>query len=315
MEKYFNCFNCKELINIVFESKCCGILYCHNCKSKLINTQCLKCDKPLELQRNMFAQRLLKNINVKCKYGCGTTLTYDKMKEHLLICDKKIYICSFDNIKNDGKDEKVFKGFKKEMIDHMVKQHPKILLFFMENSKTFQKQIDKILNKDIDKMNDDTILNISNNLNNSLLINDENEENTHIEFEHDMQLLNRINDLNLINSNINNFNDLRINNGTNNNIPSFRINNSYQENNNNNNNNNALNNMINSFINSEGNDSIDNNNNIRLLDSNIHRNNLNSLRELSYNSNSNDNVNVNLIYRSNQNNNINNNSNHSDDNS
>lgn len=313
MEKYFNCFNCKELINIVFESKCCGILYCHNCKSKLINTQCLKCDKPLELQRNMFAQRLLKNINVKCKYGCGTTLTYDKMKEHLLICDKKIYICSFDNIKNDGKDEKVFKGFKKEMIDHMVKQHPKILLFFMENSKTFQKQIDKILNKNIDKMNDDTILNISNNLNNSLLINDENEENTHIEFEHDMQLLNRINDLNLINSNINNFNDLRINNGTNNNIPSFRINNSYQENNNNNNNN-ALNNMINSFMNSEGNDSIDNNNNIRLLDSNIHRNNLNSLRELSYNSNSNDNVNVNLIYRLNQNNNINNNSNHSDDN-
>ena len=313
MEKYFNCFNCKELINIVFESKCCGILYCHNCKSKLINTQCLKCDKPLELQRNMFAQRLLKNINVKCKYGCGTTLTYDKMKEHLLICDKKIYVCSFDNIKNDGKDEKVFKGFKKEMIDHMVKQHPKILLFFMENSKTFQKQIDKILNKNIDKMNDDTILNISNNLNNSLLINDENEENTHIEFEHDMQLLNRINDLNLINSNINNFNDLRINNGTNNNIPSFRINNSYQENNNNNNNN-ALNNMINSFMNSEGNDSIDNNNNIRLLDSNIHRNNLNSLRELSYNSNSNDNVNVNLIYRLNQNNNINNNSNHSDDN-
>ena len=313
MEKYFNCFNCKELINIVFESKCCGILYCHNCKSKLINTQCLKCDKPLELQRNIFAQRLLKNINVKCKYGCGITLTYDKMKEHLLICDKKIYICSFDNIKNDGKDEKVFKGFKKEMIDHMVKQHPKILLFFMENSKTFQKQIDKILNKNIDKMNDDTILNISNNLNNSLLINDENEENTHIEFEHDMQLLNRINDLNLINSNINNFNDLRINNGTNNNIPSFRINNSYQENNNNNNNN-ALNNMINSFINSEGNDSIDNNNNIRLLDSNIHRNNLNSLRELSYNSNSNDNVNVNLIYRLNQNNNINNNSNHSDDN-
>ena len=314
MEKYFNCFNCKELINIVFESKCCGILYCHNCKSKLINTQCLKCDKPLELQRNMFAQRLLKNINVKCKYGCGTTLTYDKMKEHLLICDKKIYVCSFDNIKNDGKDEKVFKGYKKEMIDHMVKQHPKILLFFMENSKTFQKQIDKILNKNIDKMNDDTILNISNNLNNSLLINDENEENTHIEFEHDMQLLNRINDLNLINSNINNFNDLRINNGTNNNIPSFRINNSYQENNNNNNNN-ALNNMINSFMNSEGNDSIDNNNNIRLLDSNIHRNNLNSLRELSYNSNSNDNVNVNLIYRLNQNNNINNNSNHSDDNS
>ena len=307
MEKYFNCFNCKELINVVFESKCCGILYCHNCKSKLINTQCLKCDKPLELQRNNFAQRLLKNINVKCKYGCGLTLPYDKMKEHILTCDKKIYICSFDNINNTNNENNNFKGYKKEMIEHMIKQHPKILLFFMENYKNFEKTVDKLLNKNVDKMNDDTILNISNNLNNlneNFLNNDENDENTHIEFDHDIQLLNRINDLNLINSNINNFNDLHINNGINSNIPSFRINNSNHENNNNN----SLNNMINSFMSGEENDSIDNNNNIRLLDTNIHRNNLNSLRESSNNSNSNDNGNI--LFRLNLNNNINNNSNY-----
>ena len=310
MENYFNCFNCKELIDIVFESKCCGKLYCHNCKLKLINTQCLKCDKPLELQRNNFAQRLLKSINVKCKYGCGLELTYDKMKEHLLICDKKIFICTLDNISNNKIKNNNFKGYKKEVIEHMIKQHPSVLLFFMENNKTFEKTINNILNKNIDKMNDDTILNISNNLNNlndSILINDENEENTHIEFDHDIQLLNRINDLNLINSNINNFNDLTINNGINGNNPSFRINNS-----NNGNNNNSLDNMIHSFINIEANDSIDNNN-IRLLDSNIHRNNLNYLRESSNNSNSNDNVNI--MYRSNQNNNINNNSNSFGDNS
>ena len=139
MEKYFNCFNCKELINVVFESKCCGILYCHNCKNKLINTQCLKCDKPLELQRNNFAQRLLKNINVKCKYGCGLTLSYDKMQEHILTCDKKIYVCSFDNITNNKNENNNFKGYKKEIVDHMVKQHPKILLLFMENYKNFEK--------------------------------------------------------------------------------------------------------------------------------------------------------------------------------
>ena len=310
MEKYFNCFNCKELIDIVFESKCCGKLYCHNCKNKLINTQCLKCDKPLELQRNIFAQRLLKNINVKCKYGCGLVLSYEKMKEHLFICEKKIFICSIDKIMNDEQTNNIFKGYKKEIIEHMIQKHPKILLLFMENYKAFENHIDNILNKNIDKMNDDTILNISNNLNNlndSILINDENEENTHIEFDHDIQLLNRINDLNLINSNINNMNDLQINNGINNNISPFRINTSNQENNNNNN---TLNNMINSFMNSEGNDSI--NNNIRLLDSNIHRNNLNSLRESSFNSNSNDNVNI--IYRINQNNNINNYSNSFTDN-
>ena len=305
MENTFNCFNCKELIDIAFESKCCGKLYCHKCKIKLNNTQCLKCDKPLELQRNNFAQRLFKNINVKCKFGCGLTLPYDKMKEHLLICDKKIYICSLDNINNNQLNNKNFRGYKKEIIEHMIKQHSKILLFFMENYKAFENNINNILNKNIDKMNDDTILNISNNLNNlndSILINDENEENTHIEFDHDIQLLNRINDLNLINNNINNFNDLHINNGNNFNIPSFRINSSNHENINNN----TLNNMINSFIHSEADDSVDNNN-IRLLDSNVHRNNLNSLRESSYNSNSNDNINI--AYRINQNNNINNNSN------
>ena len=311
MEKYFNCFNCKELINIVFESKCCGLLYCHDCKSKLINTQCLKCDKPLELQRNHFAQRLLKNINVKCKYGCGLILTYDKMKEHILVCDKKIYVCSFDGIENDLKEKNNFKGNKKEIIEHMIKQHPKILLLFMENYKNFEGIINNILNKNIDKMNDDTILNMSNNLdniNNSLLINDENEENTHIEFDHDMQLLNRINDLNLINSNINTFNDLNINNGINSNANSFRISNNNHENNNN-----TLNNMINSFINSEGNDSIDNNNNnIRLLDSNIHRNNLNSLRGSNNNSNSIDNGNI--LNRLNPNNILSNNSNFFGDN-
>ena len=300
MEKYFNCFNCKELIDIVFESKCCGKLYCHNCKTKLFNTHCLKCDKPLELQRNIFAQRLVKNIKVKCKYDCGLILSYDKMNEHLLNCVKKIYICSLDKEK-----DKIFQGYKKDIINHMLQQHPKILLFFMENYKSFGKPIDSLLNKNFDKMNDDTILNISNNLNNlndSILNNEENEENTHIEFDHDIQLLNRINDLNLINSNINTFNDFQLNQGINNNAPSFRINGSIHENNNNN----SLNNMINSFMNSEGNDSIDNNN-IRLLDSNVHRNNLNYLRESSFNSNSNDNINI--TYRINPNTNINNNSN------
>ena len=289
MENYFNCFNCKELIDIVFESKCCGKLYCHNCKIKLMNTHCLKCDKILELQRDIFAQRLLKNINVRCKYGCGLISSYDKMKEHLLICDKKIYNCSWDNLKkNQISNINNFKGYKKDIIEHMKNKHPKILIFFMENYKVFENGINKILNKNIDKMNDDTILNISNNLNDSLLINDENEENTHIEFEHDIQLLNRINDLNLINSNINNFNDLQVNNGIISNIPSFRINS-------NNENNNTLNNMINSFINSEVNNSIDNN--IHLLDSNVHRNNLNSLRESNNNSINNDNVN---LYRNSQ---------------
>ena len=263
MDNYFNCKNCKELIDIVYESKCCGELYCHNCRSKLISTKCPKCKASIEFQKNAFAQRLLKNIKVNCTYGCGKILSYDKMKEHLLICEKKLYTCSFDNITNKTINNIPFKGYKKELMSHMIKEHPKILLFYMENYKTLSKKKDITLNKSI-----------LNNLNDSISINDELEENTHIEFEHDIQLLNRINDLNLINNNINNFNDLQLSNGINANAP-LRINN----------------NSMNNFLGNEVNNSIDddNNNNIRILDFGLHRNNLNTLRLTNNVSNSNEN--------------------------
>jgi len=57
----------------------------------------------LELQRNIFAQRLLKHINVTCKYGCGKKFPYDEMRRHLLICENKEYFCSFDNCTFKGK--------------------------------------------------------------------------------------------------------------------------------------------------------------------------------------------------------------------
>lgn len=269
MDSYLKCKNCKELIDIVFESKCCGELYCHNCKSKLQSKNCLKCNISLEFQKNSFAQRLFKNMKVKCTYGCGISLFYDKMKEHLLTCEKKIYICSFDNIRNNKENNIPFKGYKKEMINHMIKSHPKILLFFMENYKTLGKKIDTKLNKCYF-------------INDSIILNEDNEENTHIEFEHDMQSLNRINDLNFINNNINNFNDLQINNnGINNNINNYirplRIND-----------NNLLGSFINSFAESDDNNSI-NNNNIHIMDFDMHRNNLNSLRLTNQNNSNNSN--------------------------
>ena len=333
MEKYFECFNCKDLMDTIYESKCCGILYCQNCKMKLSNSKCLKCCKLLEFQKNIFAQRLLKNINVKCKYGCGISLPYDKMKPHLLTCDKKIYTCSFDKIYNDNLNKQPFKGNKKEILDHLVKEHSHILLIFMENHQNFEPILKQLIKNNYNKneqKKEDTILDLTNsgNFNLDLFRNNESEGNTSIDLDQDIRLLNGINELNIINSHLQNFNDLQLNNhNRRRNNHNSHNNHNHNHQNRNNNNDIIINNRINS-LNSENSDNeIDNdnnnenmnlNNNINLLDVDLSRNHYQPLRELRFNSlfndNENDNVNdnLNLNYRFNINNN--NNSEHNSNN-
>ena len=306
MEKYFECFNCKDLMGTVYESKCCGVLYCQKCKEKLTNTHCLKCKKLLQLQRNKFAQRLLKNINVNCKYNCGVKLSYDKMKQHLLTCDKKIYICSFDKIYNDNLNKQSFKGNKKEILDHLVKEHSHILLLFMENHQNFEPILKKLIKKNFnnnEQNKEDTILDLTNsgNFNLDFFRNNESDGNTSIDLDQDIRLLNGINDLNIINSNIQNFNDLQFNNHN-------RRRNNHNHQNRNNNNDIIINNRINSLNsgnsdNENDNENINLNNNINLLDVDLSRNHYQPLRELRLNSlfndneNDNENDNINLDYR------------------
>ena len=330
MEKYFECFNCKDLMGTVYESKCCGVLYCQNCKTKLSNVQCLKCNKLLEFQKNNFAQRLLKNINVKCKYGCGISLSYDKMRQHLLICDKKIYTCSFDKIYNGNLNKQPFKGNKKEILDHLVKEHSHILLLFMENHQNFEPILKKLIKKNNCNNNEqnkeDTILDLTNsgNFNLDFFRNNESDGNTSIDLDQDIRLLNGINDLNIINSNLQNFNDLQFNNhNRRRNNHNNHNNHNHNHQNRNNNNDIILNNRINSLNsgnsdneNDNENDNINLNNNINLLDVDLSRNHYQPLRELRFNSifndNENDNDNLNLDYRFNINNN--NNSEHNSNN-
>ena len=288
MEKYFECFNCKELIGTVYESSCCGKLYCQNCKTKLNNTPCEKCGKLLDIQRNIFAQRMLKNIKVKCKYNCGEILPYDKMKYHQFICNKKIYTCSFDKtFKPELKSP--FKGSKKEILEHFAKEHSPILLIFMENHQNFEpilKNMKNICvykkntycnfnNRNINTNNNNEISDLTNsdnsdNIDIDFLRGTESVENTSIEFDQDIQLLNGINDLNIMNSNLQRFDDLPINNRNNNNL-----NNSIREmgdmdlNNNGGNNNN----------NGSNENEINNNNNLYL---DLHANNYQPLRDYRY---------------------------------
>lgn len=290
MEKYFECFCCKELIGTVYESKCCGKLYCQNCKASLSNSDCTICSKKLDLQRNIFAQRMLKNIKVKCKYNCGKILPYDEMKQHLFTCDKKTYVCSFDKDFID-KDAPPFKGNKKEILSHLVKEHAPLLLIFIENYQNFEKEINEIIKNNTGKKknlnnanNEDTILDLtsSGNIYLDFLRNSASDENTSIEFDRDIQLLNGINDLNLINSNLQNLNDLPMNNHHNRgNSGSY----------------------IGTENENEGGNEEEIGNDLNLLEEDLPRNDYQPLREHRYNSIFNENGNLSLEYGFNLNNN------------
>ena len=158
MEKYFKCNSCHQLIDDVFESECCGKLFCSNCIGILVNKSCPHCsNKKMHFGKNHFAQRLLKSIKVTCKYGCGKKFPYDEMRRHLLICENKEYFCSFDNCS--------FKGKKNEILKHLIKSHQIFMLTFMEYYDNFNTIMNKIL-KGTDKK----------------FLNDEKEDETLVDF-------------------------------------------------------------------------------------------------------------------------------------
>ena len=141
MDKYFICNYCNEIIYDVFESDCCGKLYCSSCIGNLINKPCKYCPNTLQrFSKNIFAERLMHSIIVKCKYGCEKRLPFNSMRTHLLSCEKKVYECSFPKCN--------YKGIKKDMLNHLVHNHEIYLLFLMENYDYFKTEINKITNNE-----------------------------------------------------------------------------------------------------------------------------------------------------------------------
>ena len=312
MEKYFECFCCKELLGIVYESRCCGKLYCQNCKIKLNDTKCSECDKKLDMQRNIFAQRMLKNIKVNCKYNCGTKLPYDKMKYHECICDKKIYTCSFDKIFNKELKNS-FKGNKKEILNHLKNSHSPILLIFMENYQSFSPVLKNVKTINLYKrnsnninsnVNEDTILDLTSSgvMDPDFLRATESEENTSIEFNENIRSLNGINDLDLNNNSNNNLQAFQRNNdnGNNNDINDINVldfdlqENQYQamrdyryprliESDNNNFENNIYNNLRNNLYCTRNRRRIENVNQNNINSNNNSSNNINAINDENYN--------------------------------
>lgn len=167
MEEYFKCSNCKELIEDVYESECCGRLYCAKCVGNTVNKACPFCHfKTLRFSKNVFAERIQKEIKIHCKY-CGAYLPYREVVKHMMVCEEKMFLCSFSNCS--------FKGKKKEMVDHMVKSHELFMLVLMEEYPSFAKEIKKLskeenMNKDKEK-DDETIIDFNNSFSENFLLN------------------------------------------------------------------------------------------------------------------------------------------------
>ncbi len=261
MEKYFKCNSCHQLIDDVFESECCGKLFCSYCIGMLVNKSCPHCsNKKMIFGKNNFAQRLLKNIKVTCKFGCGKKFPYEEMRYHLLICDNKEYFCSFDNCN--------FKGKKNDILKHLIKEHQIFILSFMEYYDSFSNIINKICKK-----------------NDKKLLSDEKEDETLVDFVNSDNFYENEFPLNRIDNNFRNNNNFdssqdddfiinqpsirRFNIGRNFNVNDNRIrinyDNNYWDDNNNIIRNNIFNNNYNNYHN-ENDSNFNNNGNDNLLD-------------------------------------------------
>ena len=157
MENYFKCNSCHQLIDDVFESECCGKLFCSYCIGILVNKPCPHCsNQKMIFGKNNFAQRLLKNIKVTCKFGCGKKCPYEEMRYHLLICENKEYFCSFDNCNFKGKknDKKLLNDEKEDetLVDFVNSEN------FNENEFPFRMDNNFRNNNNFDSSQDDDLI-------------------------------------------------------------------------------------------------------------------------------------------------------------
>ncbi len=94
VDDLFLCKNCVLMIDEPHESECCGNLYCQNCINVLSYTNCKYCKKLYKFRKNIFAKKLMKKVEFKCRHFCGNKYNYEEMKKHLYRCDNKMFKCS-----------------------------------------------------------------------------------------------------------------------------------------------------------------------------------------------------------------------------
>lgn len=148
IENLLNCGKCNFIINAsinIYETKCCGTLFCEDCINRDdLNKTCEKCKKPMVYGMNSFAKRILRDINVTCKY-CFNKYPNKLMKKHMTICDKRIFKCYF--CKEDKKNENFINEtkfrvrdayYKEDYMKHLLNEHQDKIIELNDNFEKIQ---------------------------------------------------------------------------------------------------------------------------------------------------------------------------------
>ena len=124
MKKYFLCCYCKLIVQNPCEKDCCGSLVCNDCTKIYLelNNYCGTCKKKYNFRKNHFAKRLLNNGELKCIFECGFSTNYEKIRSHLLVCQKRIFYCN----------ECDFQGLKLEYKLHFIENHVDVFFEMVE---------------------------------------------------------------------------------------------------------------------------------------------------------------------------------------
>lgn len=137
VEESSTCPICLKLSEEAMESECCGFLFCNKCIDRLEKSECPMCRKlNFKLHPSMIMRKLIKNLPVKCSFGCGYTDTNDNIKKHYFICKFRDFTCNVHNC------SKIFK--RDEFLIHLMNNHSEVLINVSENfDKIFSYKIQK----------------------------------------------------------------------------------------------------------------------------------------------------------------------------
>ena len=94
-------------------------------------------EKNFKYRKNNFAKSLLKNYDGKviCPYGCNNNIKLKEAKPHKYDCNESLFKCSINDC--------IFEGKRKDILDHLVKEHENIITILSENYPTLKDEFNK----------------------------------------------------------------------------------------------------------------------------------------------------------------------------
>lgn len=136
LELNMKCPICLTIADDPCESSCCGHLFCSFCTKKIKYQRCPICrDEDVEFNQNTFVKNIMKEMKVKCKFGCEKLINLCDIKAHRFNCSDSKFKCTLPNCN--------FEGNKSESLKHFSEKHTDELIILTENFPSLKSIFDK----------------------------------------------------------------------------------------------------------------------------------------------------------------------------